>query len=107
MSPNTIGNGCLFAEGFDVTVSDMHSITDVETGRRINPPADIDIGQHVWLGQKKSMVLKEATIPPHSIVEECALVTGTYPGNAVIAGVPTRAIKTGVSWDRRLLPVED
>ncbi|MFL5285570.1 MAG: hypothetical protein ACJ8AW_32495 [Rhodopila sp.] len=48
----TVRSGCLFAGDIDITVSDMHSVIDSKTRRRINPAGDITIGDRVWIGQR-------------------------------------------------------
>lgn len=97
-----IGAGCLFAAEIDITVSDMHSIVDVRSGKRLNPARDIVIGDRVWLGQR-AMVLKGSHIEAGSIVGAGSIVTGHIPANAMAVGIPAKVIKTGVTWDHRLL----
>lgn len=45
----TIGDRCLIGEGARFWPSDMHSIVSLDTGRRINPPKNIIIGDRVWI----------------------------------------------------------
>lgn len=92
-----MGCGVLFAGQIDVSISDMHSIVDVETSARINPAGDIQIGDRVWIGQR-SMVLKGAQIGDGSVIGAMSLVTGALPGNCVCAGVPARVLRSGATW---------
>jgi len=46
----TIGDDCMFSGEVRMDTSDMHSVIDLATRQRINPPADIQIGKHVWVG---------------------------------------------------------
>ena len=92
-----IGQDCLFAGQVDVTLSDMHSVVDVETGERLNPARDVALGDHVWIGQR-AMILKGAQVQAGSIIGACALVTGEIPPNCMAVGVPAKVIKTGVTW---------
>lgn len=101
-----IGTDCMFAAEVRMDTSDMHSIIDVATGRRINPPGDLEIGEHVWLGFG-TYVLKGARIGAHSIVGARAVVSGEVPPNSLAVGVPARVVRSGVSWDRRLLPLSE
>lgn len=99
-----VGEDCMFSEQIYMVNSDMHSIIDVATGRRINPAADISIAPHVWVGLGVTL-LKGSRIGRDAIVAAHSLVRGEVPANALVAGVPVRVVRTGVTWDRRLLPV--
>ncbi|MGW5288803.1 acyltransferase [Rhodococcus pyridinivorans] len=92
-----IGEGALFAGQIDLSISDMHSIVDVETQERINPPSNIVIGDRVWVGQR-SMILKGAQVGEGSIIGAMSVVAGRIPENSVGAGVPARVIRSGVTW---------
>ncbi len=97
-----VGDQCLFGGDVDVTASDMHSLVDVATGRRVNPAASVMIGNRVWIGQKAT-ILKGVTIGDGAVVGASAVVTRPVPGNSVAAGNPARIVRTGVTWDFRLL----
>ena len=102
----SVGPGCLLAGDVDLMVSDMHSIVDVSTGNRINPPADIALGARVWIGQR-SLVLKGAEVGSGSVVGAASVVRGRLPAETVSAGVPARVIRTGATWDFALLPLPE
>ena len=97
-----IGSDCLFAAETDINVSDMHSIVDVASGARVNPPRDVIIGEHVWIGQR-SMILKGSHIEAGSIVGAGSIVTGHVPPNSLAVGNPARVIRSGVTWNHKLL----
>ena len=98
----TIGKGCLFGDS-DLWTSDMHSILDKKSGRRINPSADIVIGDRVWLGQGV-LILKGSSIGSDCVVGARSVVAGaTVPPNSLIAGMPARVIKSNITWDVQLL----
>lgn len=103
--PSTIqfGNECLVASGCNFTSSDMHSIIDQATGRRINPAADITIEDHVWLGEG-ARVLKGAHIGTGSVIGAGTIVTSTpVPANVVVAGSPAKVVRRGIIWAQELL----
>lgn len=100
-----IGEDCMFSGDIRMDVSDMHSILDLESNRRINPPGNITIEDHVWVGQGVH-ILKGNTIGSNSILGAKALITTSIPGNSIAAGVPAKVIRTGVTWDRKLLPLD-
>jgi acetyltransferase-like isoleucine patch superfamily enzyme len=99
----SVGEGCLFAGGTWITVSDMHSVIDVASGRRINPGASVRIADRVWVGDGAA-ILKGCSIGAGSVIAARALVARDVPTQCVAAGVPARIVRTGASWDYSLSP---
>lgn len=98
-----LGRDCMLSGNIKMDVSDMHSILDVATGRRINPPEDIEIGNHVWIAQGVQ-ILKGSKIGDDCMIGAHALVLGDIPAGSVAAGAPARVLRSGITWDRRRLP---
>ena len=98
----TLGEFCLFGGDVDVTISDMHSILDAATGKRLNPAGDVKLGNRVWVGQR-STILKGVTIGNNAIVGAGAVVTRDVPANCVAAGNPARVVRKGVTWRPELV----
>lgn len=96
-----LGKDCLVSGEVVFSVSDMHTIIDLESKRRINPGRSIDVGDHVWIGARVQ-IMKGAKIGSGSIIGTRAVVTKTIPENCIAAGVPARVIRQNVSWDREL-----
>jgi acetyltransferase-like isoleucine patch superfamily enzyme len=94
-----IGADCMISSQVYASLSDMHPIYDLETGERINPPASIQIGDHVWLGLR-CMILKGAEIGEGAVVAAGAVLSGKIPAQAVAAGVPARVVRENVAWRR-------
>ena len=63
-----------------------------------NKPRDIRLGEHVWIGQNAT-ILKGVSIGNNSIVAFGTVVTKDVPANAIVAGVPSKVVKTGITWD--------
>jgi acetyltransferase-like isoleucine patch superfamily enzyme len=97
-----IGEGCLWAN-CSIWGSDMHSIIDLESGKRINPPDDILIGNKVWIGYN-AMILKGSNIQDGCIVGANAVVTRSTKNihNSLIIGNPAKQVKSNVTWDLSL-----
>lgn len=102
----TFGADCMLGANVEVRCSDGHSIVEQATGGRINPAADISIGEHVWLGIGVR-VLKGVVVERDSVVAAQAVVTRDLPRGCVAAGIPARVIRSGVTWNRARLPARD
>jgi acetyltransferase-like isoleucine patch superfamily enzyme len=100
----TIGRDCLFAADTLLCTSDMHSILDRDTGKRINPPADITIGDKVWIGHGVSVV-KGAVVGTGAAIGLASVVVGTIDPYTLSAGSPARCRRRNITWDARLLPL--
>ena len=97
---------CLIASKVQCNTDDMHSIRDLATGKRLNIfGGHILVGRHVWVGQE-SLLLGNTTIGDGAVVGARSLVKNTYPANCVLAGIPARVIKSGITWDPSDLPPE-
>lgn len=93
----TIGEDGLFSEQITIRTSDHHSIIDLATGRPTNPPADVTIGRHVWVGPGTS-ILKGTRVGDGSILGAGSIVGGVVPARELWAGAPARQIRRNVSW---------
>lgn len=82
-----IGNNVLCGANTLITDSDWHS-DDYRSGE----PADVVIGDNVWLGINV-VVLKGVSIGKNSIIGANSVVTKSIPANVVAAGNPCKIIK--------------
>ena len=95
-----IGKDCLFSSDIFLWTSDGHAIFD-GSGKCINYAGDIYIGDHVWLGHGVE-VLKHSVIKENSVVGCKSVVCKQFlEGNVVLAGVPAKIVKQGISWDKK------
>lgn len=99
-----VGEDCLFGSETHVLGSDMHSVVDRNSGRRLNPARDILISNRVWIGFRV-VVLKGSTIGEGSVIGAGAVVSGEIPPHCAAAGNPARVVREAIIWDRALLPV--
>ena len=98
----SIGKRCLFSSEIVIRTGDSHSITNL-IGDRINKSMDVSISDHVWIGQKVT-VLKGSEIGKDSVIGTGSIITGKkFDKNSVIAGIPGRVIKSGITWNHELL----
>ncbi len=92
-----IGDDCLFSSDIVFRSGDSHSVLDMN-GNRINHAKDIVIGNHVWVGYRV-LVNKGVSIAANSIIGTGSVVTKAFEeSNVVIAGVPAKVVKKGVTW---------
>lgn len=97
-----IGERCLFSNDIVIRTGDSHAILDSRE-HRINPAADVFIGDHVWIGQKV-ILLKRANVGKETVIGTGSIVTGEkFESNVVLAGVPAKVIKKNISWHHNLL----
>lgn len=95
-----IGRDCMFAYDIDVRTGDSHAVFDRVSGIRLNPAANVSIGDHVWIAAH-SRILKGVRVGNDSIVATGAVVTRAFDEEGVIlAGNPARIVKSGVTWTR-------
>jgi acetyltransferase-like isoleucine patch superfamily enzyme len=96
-----IGVDCMFAYDIDLRTGDSHSILDAKTNKRINPPGNITIGDHVWVAPHCS-ILKGVEIKSNCIVATRTVITRSNDDEGVIlGGNPTRVLKENITWSRK------
>lgn len=86
-----IGDNVLVGSSVTVLDSDFH---EIDPSRRIdgNPKTGkVVIGDNAWIGDRV-MILKGTAIGKNSVVAAGSVVSGEFPANVVIGGVPARVI---------------
>lgn len=96
-----IGADCMLSMDLYLEVSDVHPIFDGPSGRRINPPKPIRIGDHVWIG-RRALVLKGADIGDGAVIGSGSVVRGRIPPRTIAAGAPAKVLRRDVEWRRSL-----
>lgn len=95
-----IGKWCMFSREIEIRTTDAHSVIDRESGRRLNLPASIEIGDHVWVGVG-AIINKGARIADDNIVGAMSFVSKSFEeSGTIIAGVPAKVVRTGITWAR-------
>lgn len=92
-----IGKDCMFSSDVTIRTGDSHSIISSD-GLRINHAEDIFIGNHVWLGNKTT-ILKGSKIQSNSIVGTGSIVTKAFEDeNVILVGNPAKAVREDMNW---------
>jgi FkbM family methyltransferase len=91
-----IGQNCLLAD-VRARTSDPHHLIDMETGEKINKPASILVGNHVWIADDV-LLLKGAKIGDGAAIGPSSLVNNSVPQNSFAIGAPAKVEKTNVEW---------
>jgi acetyltransferase-like isoleucine patch superfamily enzyme len=94
-----VGADCMLSSDVHMDPSDMHPMFDRATGERLNPPQNITIGDHVWIGTRV-LVMKGATIGSGSVIGAGSIVVGAIPENVLAVGTPARVVRENVVWTR-------
>lgn len=98
-----IGEDAMLAARTSLRTSDLHAITGAG-GSWLNPPADVVVGDHVWIGEDAA-VQKGVTIGAGAILGARALATRDIPARALALGLPARVIREDIEWTRERMPV--
>ena len=86
-----IGDHTLIGQFVTIIDHDAHGI-DPEKRREPGEIGQVIIGRNTWLGNNVT-IMKNTEIGDNSIVAAGAVVTGKFPANVIIGGVPAKIIK--------------
>jgi acetyltransferase-like isoleucine patch superfamily enzyme len=80
--------------GQNVTIMDFEA-HGIEPSKRnqLGDVGNVKIGENVWIGNNVT-ILKNSEIGKNSIVAAGAVVSGKFPENVIIGGVPAKIIKS-------------
>lgn len=94
-----IGDDCMLSNAVVVRTTDHHGIFVRSSGERLNPPADVVIGAHVWLGNS-CRVNKGARIGTGTVIGQNAIAGGEIEPHCIYAGIPARKLRDDIVWSR-------
>ncbi len=86
-----IGAETLIGQNVCIMDFDAHGI-DPNKRKKIGEIGVVVIGRNVWIGNNV-IILKNSFIGDNSVVAAGAVVTGEFPPNTIIGGVPAKVIK--------------
>jgi acetyltransferase-like isoleucine patch superfamily enzyme len=95
-----IGQDCMISRQVKMNTSDFHSILEADTNKRINPPGNIFIGNHVWVGNEV-IIRKDSKVSDNTVIGIRSFVNKQFSEpNIILAGVPARKLKENITWSR-------
>jgi len=86
-----IGDNSLIGQYVCIMDHEAHGI-DPSKRRQLGEIGKVIIGKNVWIGNNVT-ILKNSEIGDNSIIATGAVVTGKFPANVIIGGVPAKVIK--------------
>jgi len=98
-----LGDDCMFAARTLIRTSDLHAISTIDGAEWLNPPADVVVEPHVWLGEEV-LIQKGVRVGAGAIVGARAVVTRDVPASALALGIPARVVRSGLRWQRSRAP---
>lgn len=101
-----IGEDCMMSVHADIRNTDGHSVIDLASGERVNAAKDVIVGDHVWIGLRVQ-VLKGVSLGEHSIVAAGSVVAKDAPPYTIVAGIPAKPIRQGVTWQRERIAAHE
>lgn len=87
-----IGDDSLIGQNVTIMDHEAHSIMP-DQRRQFGIVGKVIIGKNTWIGNNVT-ILKNSEIGDNSIIATGAVVSGKFPGNVIIGGVPAKIIKT-------------
>lgn len=86
-----IGKRTSIGESVTIMDHEAHGIAAGER-RQLGEVGEIRIGENVWIGNNV-MILKNSSIGDNTIVAAGAIVSGKFPANVIIGGIPAKLIR--------------
>lgn len=99
----SLGEDCMLSNNIIIRTSDSHPIYDITSKKRINLPAPVMIGDHVWIAPN-TKIMKGAVIPNNCIIGSDTTVSKCFEEpNCLIVGRPAKIVRKEVAWTREHL----
>lgn len=87
-----IGDETLIGQNVTIMDHEAHSL-DPMRRKDLGEIGKVIIGKNVWIGNNVT-ILKNSVIGENTIIATGAVVSGVFPSNVVIGGVPAKVIKS-------------
>lgn len=87
----SIGNNTLIGQGVVMMDFEAHGMA-INERNKLGEIGVVEIGKNVWVGNNVT-ILKNSKIGDNTIVAAGAVVSGSFPENVIIGGIPAKIIK--------------
>lgn len=94
-----IGPDAMLSWGITIRTYDSHAIFDLQTMKQLNRPKPVVIGAHAWIAQDVT-IMPGVHVGTGAIVGAASLVTRDVASKSLVAGIPAKLIREGVTWTR-------
>lgn len=95
-----VSDHCMISSRVSIGRTFDLALYSTETGRRIDAPKDVMIGERTWIA-REVVIEPGVVVGPNSVIGQCAVLSERYPEGAVLAGAPARVRRMGVTWGRQ------
>jgi len=86
-----IGQSTVIGEAVTIMDHEAHGIAP-DLRRQIGEIGEVKIGKNVWIGNNV-IILKNSFIGDNTIIAAGAVVSGTFPSDVIIGGIPAKVIR--------------
>lgn len=86
-----IGEGTRIGESVTIIDHEAHGLAP-DRRAEIGEIGEVNIGENVWIGNNVT-ILKNSSIGDNTIVAAGAIVSGNFPSNVIIGGIPAKVIR--------------
>jgi acetyltransferase-like isoleucine patch superfamily enzyme len=87
----SIGDNTLIGQGTVIMDFEAHGMA-INERNKLGEIGTVEIGKNVWIGNNVT-ILKNSKIGDNTIVAAGAIVSGDFPSDVIIGGVPAKIIK--------------
>jgi hypothetical protein len=87
-----IGDETLIGQNVSIFDHEAHEIDPLKR-RQVGEIGKVKIANNVWIGNNVT-ILKNSEIGENSLIAAGAVVSGKFPANVIIGGIPARIIKS-------------
>lgn len=91
------GNNCLLSWEILIMDTDYHKILN-ENDEIINEDKPINIGNHVWIGCRNT-ILKGVTIAENNVIAANSTITKSFYSTESVIGNNTEVLKSNIRWN--------
>jgi acetyltransferase-like isoleucine patch superfamily enzyme len=97
----SIGEDCMFSDEVLIQCGSQHAVISLDDKRQVNiDKSIINIGNHVWLGRRSTVMSSSRSIDigSGSILGINSTLTKSIPATSLAVGSPATVVKEKVSW---------